>query len=70
MNILNFKIIPQVSENLSFILKNKVKKAEFEEKIKLELLRVRQELNPDDFDINLKFNKTANTYDLTIVKIK
>jgi hypothetical protein len=69
MEVLNFKMTEQVKQNLDFTLKNKVQKADLEERLKTEFFRERNDLNPDDYTIEISFNKMANTYDIIIKKI-
>ena len=58
-------MIPQVERNLKEVMKDKRKRAELEEQIKIELLHGTM-INPADVDIEIKFNKTANCYDIHI----
>jgi len=69
MEVFNFRMTEQVRENLDFVLKNKVQKAELEERLKNEFFRERNDLNPDDYTVEISFNKMSNSYHITIKKI-
>ncbi len=69
MEVLKFKMTEQVRENLDTVLKSKVKKAELEERLKAEFFREYNDKNPEDYEIELKFNRMANMYDIIIKKI-
>ena len=62
MEVFNFRMTEQVRENLDFVLKNKVQKAELEERLKNEFFRERNDLNPDDYTVEISFNKMSNYY--------
>lgn len=69
MEVLNFKMTEQIKENLDYVLKNKKEKVELEERLKTEFFRERNDLNPEEFDVEIKFNKMSNTYDIIIKRI-
>lgn len=64
--ILELKTIEPVIENLKGLMKNKAKKAELEERLKIEFSRLKPGVKPDDLDVQLVYNRMANSYDIYI----
>lgn len=68
MKIYDMKMIPQIAENLKHLMNNKRRKVEIEEKIKTELLHYCQHIDPDQIDLNIRYNRMSNNYEIHIFR--
>lgn len=67
MNITRFRVTEDVINNIEKIYKNKKEKVEFEETMKISLLRETGE-DPAMYDLNIVRNHTANTFDFILTR--
>lgn len=70
MKIINYKMTKSVAANLQNLINKKIDRVELEEKIKIELLHENQSLDPNDFDLEIKYNETAKCFDLHLKRVK
>lgn len=69
MKVVDFKITKQIEVILKELNSDKLKRVEFEEKLKVELLQGTLE-DPKNWDVNLSFNKMSNTYNIELKRIE
>jgi len=68
MKIFNYRMSRKVENNLKELMHNKIKKAELEERLRIELLHDTQ-LDPREWEVELAYNRTANCYDIHLKRI-
>lgn len=69
MKILNYRILEHVAVNLKDVMKDKKRKVELEERLRLGLANANN-VDPSTFTVDIVYNKMADSFDLKVKQIE